>query len=128
MSAQFTIQIDPALNLVRTRMTGFYSVDDIAAFRAARTREFAKLTCGPNRHLSVTDLREMKIQSQEIVGEFQRLLAEPRYRSHRLAFVVASTLARMQLMRAIGERSDVRCFLDPAEAEAWVLSGDALAA
>ena len=61
----------------------------------------------------------MKIQSQDIVAAFQDVLADPAYRSRKLAFVIAPTLARTQLLRAIGSRC-VRTFDTLEEAEAWV--------
>lgn len=123
MSAAYTFDVDPARDLVRIRMDGFFTVEDIHGFVAARAEAHRQLLCGPNQHLTLNDLRGMKIQSQEIVAEFRDLLAAPQYRSRRLAFVVATSLARQQLLRALASR-DARCFLDIASAEAWLLTGD----
>lgn len=103
-------------------MSGFFTLEDIDAFLAARRRAHAELACGPNEHLTLNDLREMKIQSSESVAAFREMLAAPEYRSRRLALVVASTLAQSQLMRALDGR-EARCFDDPAAAEAWLLEG-----
>jgi len=124
MSAEYSIQIDPSRDLVRIRMSGFFAPEDIEDFLAARRDAHARLTCRRNAHLTLNDIREMKIQSQEIVDAFRAMLAAPDYRSRRLAFVVSSTLARSQLGRALGGR-DARCFEDPAAAEAWLLAGKA---
>jgi hypothetical protein len=51
------------------------------------------------------------------------MLAAPDYRSRRLAFVAGQTLARNQLLRALGTR-DARCFDDPIMAEAWLFRED----
>ena len=123
MTAQFTVQAEPARDLIRISMAGFFTPDDIQAFYAARAAEHAKLTCGPNRHFTINDLRQMKVQSQEVVAGFMALLADPAYRSRRLAFVVSRTLARSQLMRALSGR-DARCFEDAATAEKWLLAAD----
>ena len=120
MSGRFSVEADPSRDLVRIKMSGFFSEEDIKAFLEARTRAHAALACGPNEHLTLNDLRGMKIQSQESVAAFQGLLAAPEYRSRRLAFVVGPSLARNQLMRAAANR-DVRCFSDPVAAEAWLL-------
>jgi hypothetical protein len=120
MSANFSITADPARDLVRIRMSGFFTLEDIAAFVEARRAAHAQLTCARNQHVTVNDVREMKIQSQEIVDAFREMLAAPDYRSRRLAFVVSPTLARTQLMRAVAGR-DVRCFEDAWAAEAWLL-------
>jgi hypothetical protein len=63
----------------------------------------------------------MKIQPQDSVVGFQEMLAAPEYRSRRLAFVAAPTLARSQLMRAIASRQ-ARCFSHVAFAEAWLFA------
>lgn len=129
MDADFSIDVDPSRDLVRLRLAGFFSHADIARFEAARASAHRALTCGPNRHVTVTDVRGMKIQSQDMVTAFRELLAAPEYRSRRLAFITGPSLTRTQLQRAIGSR-DARCFSDPAEALAYVLSdtSDALAA
>ncbi|MES2338848.1 MAG: hypothetical protein V4537_12200 [Pseudomonadota bacterium] len=123
MSATFSIQLDAANNLVRITMSGFFGADDIGGFLAQRKAAHERLTCAPNDHCTITDVRGMKIQSQEIVGAFQEMLADPAYRSRKLAFVTAPTLARPQLLRAIGSRG-ARVFDCPATAEAWVLASD----
>lgn len=128
MTALFTISSEPDRDLVRITMAGFYLAEDVVAFRTERDREMTKLHCGPNCHLTIVDVREIKIQSQDMVEQFHRVLAEPKLQSLRLAFIVATSLARTQLTRAIANRPSVRCFTEPAEAEDWVLHGDALAA
>ncbi|MEO5938266.1 MAG: hypothetical protein ABIQ43_04575 [Sphingomonas sp.] len=123
MAAQFTVTADPARDLIRIKMSGFFAPVDIEAFHAARAAEHAKLTCGGNRHLTLNDVSGMSVQSQDVVASFQALLADPVYRSRRLAFVVSRTLARSQLMRALDART-ARCFEDATQAEAWLLTAD----
>lgn len=124
MEASFSFQVDRSRDLVRIRMAGLFTFGDIAAFLDARRRAHEELGCAPNRHLTLNDVREMKIQSQDVVVAFREMLADPAYRSRRLAFVANQTLARSQLMRALAGR-DARCFDDPEEAEAWLLAGEA---
>lgn len=121
MTATFTLDVDPGRDLVQITMAGFFEPGDIQAFRAARDREHAKLTCAPNQHLTVNDISGMKIQSQEMVASFQAILADPAHRSRRLAFVVSRTLARSQLVRALNGRQ-ARCFENRADAEAWLFA------
>jgi hypothetical protein len=123
MAAHFTVTADPARDLIRIRMSGFFTPADVEAFHAVRAVEHAKLTCGPNRHLTLNDVTGMIVQAQDIVAAFQSLLADPAYRSRRLAFVVSRTLARSQLMRALDART-ARCFEDAAQAEAWLLTAE----
>lgn len=119
MSANFTIDVDPARDLVRISMAGLFEPEDIERFLEARRLAHARLVCPPNCHVTLNDVREMKIQPQHSVAAFRDMLAAPQYRSRRLAFVVAPTLAKMQLMRA-AEGRNVRFFDDVADAEAWL--------
>ncbi len=123
MTAQFTVRAEPARDLIRIQMAGFFTRDDIQAFYEARAVEHAKLTCGPNQHLTLNDLTQMKVQSQEVVAAFQELLGDPAYRSRKLAFVVDRTLAKSQLMRALNGR-DAKCFEDKDAAEKWLFAYD----
>jgi hypothetical protein len=104
-------------------MSGFFNPDDIQAFCDARAAEHGRLTCGPNQHVTLSDLRAMKVQAQDMVAAFQDLLADPAYRSRKLAFVIDRTLARSQLMRALNGRT-AKCFENRAEAEQWLFAHD----
>ena len=123
MSAEYSIDVEPSRDLVRIRMSGFFELSDIEGFVDARRVAHRQLTCGANRHLTLNDIRDMKIQSQEIVDAFRELLADPLYRSRRLAFVVGPTLARTQVVRALANRS-ARCFEDFWSAEAWLFADE----
>jgi hypothetical protein len=127
MSAQFTISVDPARHLVRIAMSGFFTPEDVTRFVRERAVAHQQLRCGPNQHVTINDLRAMKVQPQDTVATFGAVLSDPRYRSRKLAFVVSKTLARSQLGRALAGR-DARCFETVAEAELWALADAARAA
>jgi hypothetical protein len=124
MTATFSIHVDPERDLVRIRMGGFFRQADIADFLEKRRLAHQALRCAPNDHVTLTDIREMSIQSHDVVDAFQALLAGSEYRSRRLAFVVGYTLARAQAIRALETRS-ARWFENPVEAEAWLLADEA---
>lgn len=121
MGAEFSIVVDPARDLVRIEMRGLFEPDDVRRFLRARTIAHRDLNCGPNRHVTLTDLRLIKIQPQHSVVAFRDLLADPVYRSRKLAFVAAPTLARSQLMRALNGRK-AKCFEDITSAETWLFA------
>ena len=123
MNKHFSFKVDPARDLVRITMAGLFTLEDIAAFAEARGLAHNKLSCPANAHLTLGDIRELKIQPQEVVVAFSEMLAAPLYRSRRLAFVVGPTLARNQLTRALANR-DAHCFDDPLSAEAWLLRSE----
>lgn len=122
MEPYFDIDVDVQRDLVLIRMGGFFGPEAIADFTTARNAAHARLQCAPNQHMTLTDVTDMSIQSQEMVMSFQALLANPTHRSRKLAFIHASTLARMQLQRAAASR-DVAYFRTAEEAEAWLFDG-----
>lgn len=119
MSANFSFDVDVRRNLVVITLGGFFSRPDVDAFLAAREVAHARLRCGPNEHVTLADVRAMRIQAQDIVAAWGDVLAGAVYRSRKLAFVQASSLARLQLKRAAALR-DVRYFTSMAEAETWL--------
>ncbi|MBA3836873.1 MAG: hypothetical protein H2054_02420 [Sphingomonas sp.] len=119
MSANFSFDVDARRNLVLITLGGFFSRADVDAFLAAREVAHARLRCGPNEHVTLADVRAMKIQAQDIVVAWGDVLSGSAYRSRRLAFVQASSLARLQLKRAAAMR-DVGYFTSMADAEAWL--------
>jgi hypothetical protein len=123
MPSPFSIEVDPALDLVRIVMTGLLLPEHVSDFFEARRTAHAMLNCPPGRHVTLTDLRSVKIMPQETVAAFGTLLTKRESRARRLAFVVSATLVRNQLVRALAGR-DSRCFDDMTQAEAWLLEED----
>lgn len=119
MGAEYIFQADPDRDLIRITMSGFFETSDIEGFLEARRAAHRQLRCEPNQHLTINDLRGMKVQSQNSVEAFREVLAAPEYRSRRLAFVIGRTLAFSQLGRALAGR-DAACFEDMVLAEAWL--------
>ena len=128
MEHAFSVTVDVARDLMRIHLSGLFTPVDIGALTQARHQARARLRCGPNQHVTIADIREMKIQSQDAVVQFQAFAADPAYRARRLAFVVVvgSSLARMQATRVAAER-DARFFDNMPDAEAWVFKPDAAA-
>jgi hypothetical protein len=123
MNTAFCFQVDPSRNLVRIVMSGLLSLDDVRNFAQGRREAHAKLRCPRNEHVTLNDIRALKIQPQPVVTAFREMLAAPEYRSRRLAFVVGRTLALNQLQRALADREG-RAFEDPVAAEAWLLRAE----
>lgn len=117
------VEVDPVNNVVRHRLAGFFAPEDVERYVAARNAAHGQLTCGPNQHVTLVDVRDMKIQQQDIVQAFGGVLADPRHRSRKLAFVFSMSLARMQLLRATASRS-AQYFTSIEEAEAWLMADD----
>lgn len=126
MHPAFSFEVDRRRNLIRFVLTGLFMPDDVSAFLEERHKAHAKLSCATGQHVTLTDLRAIKILPQETVSAWTAHLTDPQTRVRRLAFLVGPTLVRGQLTRALAGRDSrrTRCFTDQAEAEAWLLEED----
>lgn len=126
MFARFSINADVPTSMLRITMSGFYELPDIKRFVSALHVEHAKLRCKKNQHVTLVDIRDMKIQPQGSVEGFQSVLNDPALVSRRIAFVVEPGLARAQIQRAAAGRP-AQYFSTIAGAEDWLLSDAPLA-
>lgn len=122
MNADYAFEVDPSRDYIQLRMSGFFSADDMPAFIEARHAAHARLTCAAHAHVTLNDIRTLKIQSQDLVDAFGRMLSVSAYHARRLAFVAGPGLLRTQVRRAIAGRDDVQCFESKRMAEAWLFS------
>lgn len=119
LDADWHILTDARYNLIRARLGGFFSIDDVRRFALDYRAALAKLPS--HGHLTLVDIKSMKIQSQEVVEAFTRFMASADIQSRKLAFISGSTLARLQAQR-LTSRDTVGYFDTSAEAETWLLS------
>jgi SpoU rRNA methylase family enzyme len=119
MAGWFRIDVEPSACLVRLTMGGFFDSATIAAMRRDLVVAIAALPCVANAHVTLCDIREMDIQSQERVEEFARLVGSDDIRSRRLAFVTAKSLARLQARR-LTSREGVEFFSEIKAALDWL--------
>ena len=101
-------------------MSGLFTLDDVGEFYRTRREAHKRLGLPKNSHLTLNDVRDLKILPQETLAAFCDMLADPDYHSRRLAFVVGPTLLRGQVMRALAGRESARCFAHVEDAEAWL--------
>ena len=124
MHASHSVDVDPKKGIVRYTLAGFFDDASLAAFRAERAAKLLLLRTAPNQHVTLCDVSQCAIQSQEALTILRGMLAEPRWQSRRLAFVVGGALARMQVRRVVPTTSNVRWFDDMASAERWLAEVD----
>lgn len=122
MTATFSISVDPARDLVRMAVHGFFTPESVRQFFEERGLAHRKLRCGPGQHLTLVDLSRFAVQAQDTTTHFSAVLADPVFRSRKLAFVTASALTRIQLLRTLGSSSQAGVFDDMVEAEAWLFA------
>ena len=123
MRDKFTFTLDRERGLVRIKLQGFWSLRDVEAFFETRRKALAELGLPRNQHMTMTDVRGMKIQAQDVILSFQAGLAVPEEKARKLAIVVDAAMARGQANRAIAS-VDTRYFTDPDAAEAWLFAGE----
>ena len=123
MSDKFSFSLDRDRGLVRISMHGFYRIEDVDAFFDARRQAHAALGLPRNAHMTLNDLRGMKVQQQEVIQAFQKGLAAPAEKARKLAIVVDAAMAKAQANRAINS-DDTRYFTDLQAAEAWLFAGE----
>lgn len=121
MKGWFAVTAERDVHLIRLTMGGFFDSATIQQLRAALVEAVSSLSCAPNMHVTLCDIRQMDIQSQERVGEFSRLVGSDDIRSQKLAFVTAKSLARLQAKR-LTSREGVEFFGDMESALAWLMT------
>lgn len=119
MQGWFVVSPEQGAKLIRLTMGGFFASATIQQLRAELIRAIASLSCPPNTHVTLCDIRQMDIQSQERVDEFSRLVGSEEIRSRKLAFVTAKSLARLQAKR-LTSREGVAFFSDIDAALDWL--------
>ena len=119
MDAGFSIAIDPARKLLAVTFTGFFTPDALGTYLADKADALARLGCAPNDHVTLCDFSASGPQSQQVLEFFARSIADPAHRSRRMAVVVSSALAQLQVRRMV-TRSGAACFLHRHDAEAWL--------
>lgn len=127
MNDKFSITVDRPLGLVRIVMRGLFTLADVGTFYEKRRKAHGQLGLPKNEHLTLNDVRALKILPQETLAAFCDMLADPDYHSRRLAFVVGPTLLRGQIQRALAGRENARCFNHVEDAEDWLLERQAAA-
>ena len=124
MVAHFSIVAKPDRDLVRIVLSGFSGLADVERFDIARAAAYRGLNSAPNQHVTLCDVSAMKIQAQDGVAAFTKVVGDPRTRSRKLAFITGTSLARLQAQRT-ATRPSVAYFKDAAAAEAWLFANDA---
>ncbi|HYZ47835.1 MAG TPA: hypothetical protein VE567_02965 [Sphingomonas sp.] len=124
MSASYSIDVEP-WGFLRFTLEGFFDPETFQRFARDREAAFAKLTCAPNAHLTLVDVTQCQLQSQEVAAAFQKLMSDPHTRSRRIAFVFGASPTRLQVRRIAAHRDDVGLFNEETSAMAWLREPEA---
>jgi hypothetical protein len=122
----FEIHANPLDRTIFVRMSGVLSIDEAHACAAAK--EAAVVSLGPpyDAHSTLVDVRDLRLQPQEVFAIFTNFVATTEHKSRKIAIVAGEGTARMQFRRVAERaplRDDMRFFIAEDEARDW-LSGD----
>jgi hypothetical protein len=126
----FEVQTHRADRLIFLRMSGVLALDEAHACAAAK--EAAVESLGPPYvHSTLLDIRDLRLQPQEIFAIFENFVITTKHKSRKIAILAGEGTGRMQFRRVAERaplRGDMRFFTSIDEARVWLTCGAALAA
>ena len=122
----YEIETSPADRLICVRMIGGFTLDE--ARECAAAKEAAVQELGPpfDAHSSLVDVRDLRIQTQDVFAIFTSFVAKTKHKSRKIAIVGGEGTARMQFRRVAEReplRDDMRFFTAVEEARGWLREG-----
>ena len=122
----YEIETSPADRLICVRMIGGFTLDE--ARECAAAKEAAVQELGPpfDAHSSLVDVRDLRIQTQDVFAIFTGFVANTKHKSRKIAIVGGEGTARMQFRRVAEReplRDDMRFFTAVDEARGWLHEG-----
>ncbi len=125
MTASYKIEVRPIEALLKVTLTGFFACSDVKRLKTDLLTAIDSLHCQRGTHFALYDIRECKIQSQEIVHALRTMSDAKGIVARRLAVVAGNSLMRMQLARILVDR-EAMWFDDLPQALLWLRSARAL--
>jgi hypothetical protein len=104
-------------------MGGVLSIQEAHACAAAKERAVVSLGIPYDDHSTLLDIRDLRLQPQEIFAIFTNFVATTKYKSRRIAIVGGEGTARMQFRRVAERtplRDDMRFFTSVEDARQWL--------
>src|SRR4051794_29269409 len=118
----FEIQTNRVDGVIFLRMGGAMTVDDARACAAAKEAAVDGLG-PPYAHSTLVDIRDLRVQPQEVFAIFTDFVAKTRHKSRKIAIVGGEGTARMQFRRVAESqplRDEMRFFTVVSEARRWL--------
>ncbi|HEX8301942.1 STAS/SEC14 domain-containing protein [Sphingomonas sp.] len=118
----FEIETSHPDRLISLRMSGAFSIEEARACAAAKEEAVASIG-PPYVHSTLVDVRDFRVQPQEIFAIFTSFVATTRHKSRKIAIVGGEGTARMQFRRVAEReplRDDMRFFADLGDARDWL--------
>lgn len=112
--------------LLRITFTGQWTLETVDRYRVARVEAFRSAAAAgvPGSDLLLlVDRVSQPVQTQAVVDELGKVVADNQLLARKTAVVVTSALHARQIRRT-GTSDSLRVFADEAEARAWLQAGD----
>lgn len=123
-SVSHSIQVDLARKLVDLRIGGLVSPEDAAWIGEELRAAIRALGDDVGKHVTLYDASGVHVVPQDTVELIKNTLDNPAVRqlwARKIAFVVSTALARLQVQRLKEVRADIGVFDDREAAIAWLM-------
>jgi len=123
-SVSHSIHVDLSRKMVDLRIGGLISAEDAAWIGEELRAAIRALGSDVGKHVTLYDASSVQVVPQETVELIKQTLDNPEVRkiwARKIAFVVSTTLARMQAQRLREVRPDIGVFDDRDSAIAWLM-------
>jgi hypothetical protein len=116
------VTVEPARKLVRARMGGLLTLDEVKRFSAEEQAAVRGMGLGSGEFLLLVETEGNVVQTQDVVQALQDLIQHSPLKAKRIATVRTSALATLQTRRLTTLRNDYEVFDSLADAEAWLFA------
>src|SRR3982751_5325070 len=119
----FEIEISPVDRIIYLRMIEGFTMEGARACAAAKEEAVDSLGPPYDAHSTLVDVRDLRIQTQDIFAIFTSFVANTRHKSRRIAIVGGEGTARMQFRRVAEReplRDNMRFFTAEEDARDWL--------
>ena len=118
----FEIETSQADRIISLRMIGGFTLE--GARQCAAAKEAAVDSLGPPyAHSTLVDVRDLRVQTQDVFAIFTDFVAKTKHKSQRIAIVGGEGTARMQFRRVAEReplRDNIRFFTAVSDARDWL--------
>ena len=115
----YSIVVDHVLNLLHITRRGHWTIGIFDEYEQELRKQLPHLMRNPDGYVSLVDVREQPIQSQDVASRFERLVADNTIAPAKVAIIATQALARLQARRL--SRANQQIFTSEEEARLWLL-------
>jgi len=118
----YKVTVDLARGYFEVTPHGFWTLDTMADFARELEQTVRRIRATGRTPVSLCDLSDAMVQSQDVVAAFIQMMQNPAVRSGRVAVYTPGALTRFQAIRANQDHEEFRFFTCKDEARAWLFA------